>query len=76
MSMSYNSGMSTLSEIEAVVDALPPADKQELLLFLAARLREQAGQLPAPRKFSPEQLRAWIAEDEADMRRFGDNKRE
>jgi hypothetical protein len=62
--------MSTLSEIEAVVDALPPAEKQELLLFLAARLREQGGQLPAPRKFSREQLKAWIAEDEADMKRF------
>ncbi len=62
--------MSTLSEIEAVVDALPPAEKQELLLFLAARLREQGGQLPALRKFSGEQLKAWIAEDEADMKRF------
>jgi hypothetical protein len=62
--------MSTLSEIEAVVDALPPAEKQELLLFLAARLREQGGPLPAPRKFSREQLKAWIAEDEADMKRF------
>jgi hypothetical protein len=62
--------MSTLSEIEAVVDALPPAEKQELLLFLAARLREQGGPLPTPRKFSREQLKAWIAEDEADMKRF------
>ena len=68
--------MSTLSEIEAVVDALPAADKQELLLFLAARLREQAGDLPAPRRFSGEQLRAWIAEDEADMQRLRNSKRE
>lgn len=56
--------MSTLAEIEAVVDALPPADKQQLLLFLAARLRAQAGPLPAPRRFSREQLNAWIAKDE------------
>jgi hypothetical protein len=62
--------MSTLAEIEAVVDALPAGEKQELLLFLAARLRAQAGRLPAPRKFSREQLNAWIAEDEADMQRF------
>jgi hypothetical protein len=68
--------MSTLAEIEAAVDALPPADKQELLLFLAARLREQGGQLPAPRKFSREQLSAWIADDEADMRRYRENKPE
>ena len=62
--------MNTLSEIEAVVDTLPVADKQELLLFLAARLREQAGELPPPRKFSEEQLRAWVAHDEAEMQRF------
>jgi hypothetical protein len=66
----YNFSMSTLSEIEAAVDALPAADKQELLVFLAARLREQASQLPAPRKFSPEQIGSWIAEDEAEMQRF------
>jgi hypothetical protein len=68
--------MSTLSEIEAAVDALPLGEKQELLLFVAARLREQGGQLPVPRKFSRKQLEAWIAEDEADMRRFNDGKRE
>jgi hypothetical protein len=66
--------MNKLSEIEAVVDALPVADKQELLLFLAARLRGQAGDLPLPRRFSGEQLRAWIAEDEADMQRFRNNE--
>ncbi|MFN0133732.1 MAG: hypothetical protein ACKVW3_14535 [Phycisphaerales bacterium] len=61
--------MSTLREIEAAADALPPAQKQELLLFLAARLRAEAGQLPAPRKFSRERMNAWIAEDDADMKR-------
>ncbi len=65
--------MTTLAEIEAVVDALPAADKQELLLFLAARLRAQAGQLPAPRKFSSAQMKAWIAADEAEMHRFRDH---
>jgi hypothetical protein len=63
--------MSTLAEIEAAADALPDADKQRLLLFLAARLRAQAGQLPAPRTFSTDQLKAWIAEDEADMQQYG-----
>jgi hypothetical protein len=66
----YNFSMSTLSEIEAAVDALPAADKQELLVFLAARLREQSSQLPPPRKFSREQIGSWIAEDEAEMQRF------
>jgi hypothetical protein len=64
--------MSTLSEIEAAVDALPVDDKQELLLYLAARLRAEGGQLPAPRTFSSEQLNSWIAEDEADMQQFQD----
>jgi hypothetical protein len=68
--------MSTLSEIEAAVDALPDADKQELLLFLAARLRSQAGGLPAPRRFSREQMRAWIAEDDSEMQRFRDGNAE
>jgi hypothetical protein len=68
----YHFSMSTLSEIEAVVDALPATEKQELLLFLVARLREQAGQLPPPRRFSRDQLSDWIAEDEADLKQFRD----
>lgn len=73
---SYNVGMSTLSEIETAIDALPPADKQELLLFLAARLRGQAGELPPPRNFSREQLNAWITEDEAAMQQLRGNEPE
>lgn len=64
--------MGTLAEIEAAADALPPEQKQELLLFLATRLRG-AGQLPPPRKFSREQVASWIAEDEAEMRRLRKN---
>lgn len=66
--------MSTLAEIEAAADALPPEQKQELLLFLAARLRAQGARLPEPRDFSREEMAAWIAEDEADMRRFGEDR--
>ena len=62
--------MSTLPEIEAAVEALPPAGQQELLLFLAARLRKQAGELPPPRTFSAEQMQGWIVQDEADLQRF------
>ena len=62
--------MSTLAEIETAADALPPEQKQELILFLATRLRSAGGKLPEPRKFSREQMAAWIAEDEAEMRRF------
>lgn len=53
--------MSNLAEIEAAADALPPEQKQELMLFLAARLRAQGAQMPEPRKFSREQTAAWIA---------------
>jgi hypothetical protein len=62
--------VSKLEEIEAAAEALPPEEKQQLLLFLATRLRAQGLKLPDPRKFSAEQMKAWIAEDEADMARF------
>ena len=61
--------MSTLAEIETAADALPAEQKQELLLFLAIRLREGRA-LPQPRDFTREQMDAWIAEDEADMESF------
>ena len=62
--------MTTLPEIEAAADALSPQQKQELFLFLAARLRTDATQLPTPREFSREQIDSWIADDEEGMRRF------
>jgi hypothetical protein len=62
--------MSTLAEIEQAADALTPEQKQELILFLAARLRADGAQMPAPRKFTKEEMAGWIAEDEADMERF------
>jgi len=66
--------MSNLAEIEAAADALPPEQKQELMLFLGARLRAQGVRMPEPHKFSRQQLDAWIAEDEADMQRFREGK--
>jgi hypothetical protein len=66
--------MSTLAEIEAAAEALPPEQKHELLLFLAARLRAAGARLPEPRKFAPEQVAAWVHEDEADLRRFREDK--
>jgi hypothetical protein len=66
--------MSDLAEIEAAADALPPEQKQELMLFLAARLRAQGGRMPDPRKFPREQIAGWIAEDERDMQRFREGK--
>jgi hypothetical protein len=59
-----------LAEIEKAADALPPEQKQGLLLFLAARLRAGGARLPEPRKLSREQIASWIAEDEADLERL------
>lgn len=70
MQFGHLSRMSTLAEIEQAADALSPEQKQELILFLAARLRADGAQMPAPRKFTREEMAGWIAEDEADMERF------
>lgn len=66
--------MSKLEEIEAAAETLPPEQKQELMLFLATRLRAQGVKLPEPRQFSRDQMAAWVAEDEADMTRFRDGR--
>ena len=62
--------MSRLEEIENAADQLSVEEKQELLLFLASRLRAQGRTLPPPREFSREQVAAWMAEDEEGYRRF------
>ncbi|MCX7423435.1 MAG: hypothetical protein NT013_28405 [Planctomycetia bacterium] len=62
--------MSTLAEIEMAADSLPAEQKQELLLFLATRLRAAGARLPEPREFTSDQISGWIAEDEADMSRL------
>jgi hypothetical protein len=66
--------MSTLAEIESAAEALSPAEKQKLLLFLATRLRGGDARPPEPRKFSQPEMDAWVAEDDADMRRFRDHQ--
>jgi hypothetical protein len=66
--------MSTLAEIEAAADALTAEQKQELILFLAARLRAGTEERPPPREFSREQIEQWIAEDEAGYGRYLDGQ--
>jgi hypothetical protein len=62
--------MGTLTEIESATESLPKEQQRELLLFLLERLRADGSPLPEPRVFSDEQMKAWMDEDEADMRRF------
>jgi hypothetical protein len=64
--------MVTLAEIECAAAGLSPAEKQELMLFLASRLRSEGALPPEPRTFASEEIAGWIAEDEADMRRLRD----
>ena len=64
------SRMSALEELEKAADTLPPDQKQELMLFLAARLRTQGGRLPEPRQYSAEEIEGWIAEDDADWKKL------
>jgi len=65
--------MVSLVEIEAAVEALPRDQKEELLMFLAARLR--GAQPPSPRDFPSEHINAWIADDEAGLQRLRQPKR-
>jgi hypothetical protein len=65
--------MSTLADIEAAIDALPPSDKQQLLLYVASRLRAQGAAVPDTRSQPRDQKDDWMAEDEAAMRRFRPN---
>jgi hypothetical protein len=69
----YFLAMTTLAEIETAADALSAAEKQQLMLYLAARLQAQGTPPPdfpaLPREMPPD----WMAEDEAAMRRFRPN---
>jgi hypothetical protein len=60
--------MSTLAEIEAAIDALPASETQVLLAYVAARLKILREAVPEAS--SLDQMRDWMAEDEAAMRRF------
>jgi len=59
--------MSRLDDIEQAAARLSPTEKQEILLFLAASLRDSRRAVPEPRQFTREQLSAWLNEDEADL---------
>src|ERR1700722_11554238 len=60
--------VTTLAEIEAAIDALPASETQLLLAYVAARLKVLGGTVPDA--LGRDQMRDWMAEDEAAMRRF------
>ena len=64
-----STAMSTLAEIENAADSLPVEEKEELLRFLAMRLRKDRA-LPKPRIYSDKELATMVAEDESDGERF------
>lgn len=66
--------MSTLTEIEQAAEALPAAEKQELMLFLGAKLRAERIGAPEPRDFSQAEIQSWIEQDEEELRRFRSGK--
>jgi hypothetical protein len=61
--------MSTLAEIETAADSLSSEEKEELLRFLAMRLRKDRA-MPKPRIYSDQELASMLAEDEAGGERF------
>ena len=54
--------MSTLAEIEQAVEKLPTQQKQELMLFLGARLRAEHANLPPAERAAD--LKRWAASHE------------
>jgi hypothetical protein len=61
--------MSTVQEIEEAVNALPKGDFDEVLFAVLRRAR-QLGTRPEPRRFSDEQIAAWVSDDEQGMEAF------
>jgi hypothetical protein len=62
--------MITLAEIELAANALSASEKQQLMLFLAARLQAEGTPLPFTADLPRDMKTDWMAEDEAAMRRF------
>jgi len=64
LQLEHDSTMSTLAEIEKAAAALPPEQKQELMLFLGAQLRVER----KARDLSPDErakdLQRWAASHE------------
>jgi dsDNA-binding SOS-regulon protein len=62
-------GMSTLARIQKAVASLPPEQKQELMLFLAVRMRAAGVRLPKPRRSARKRSQSKSTTDKAARRR-------
>lgn len=62
--------MSTLVEIESAAETLSAEQQEQLLFFLAARLRSSSTQTFSLRTFGKEEMDGWLEQDEADMVAF------
>src|SRR5438552_2542169 len=65
--------MSTLSEIETAADSLSSEEKEQLLRFLAMRLRKDRA-MPKTRIYSDKELATMLAEDERPAVSHGQGK--
>ncbi len=61
--------MATLGEIEDAADSLSNEDKEQLLRFLAMRLRKERSSPPS-RVYTDAEMVVMLAEDEADGIRY------
>jgi hypothetical protein len=67
--------MTTLAEIENAAEALPPVEKQELLLFLAARLGAAGLKLPGFAGEMANERQEWISFAAGNLERaYGDDE--
>jgi hypothetical protein len=62
--------MSSLAEIELAIGRLRPDEREELLAFVAASIRQERGTLPPVRNFSREEIDGWINADESEGESF------
>lgn len=67
--ISHILAMSTVQEIEQAVKALPEPDFEQVLIAVLRRARE-LGSFSEPRRFSDEQIAAWVDDDERGMEAF------
>ena len=63
----------SLAEVEVAADSLSTEEKEELLRFIAIRLRKERSQA-APRIYSDEEMASMLAEDEADGKRLREGR--